>query len=169
MGGRTRPCVSWSTFCGKPTIGPISRIRRLHTLDTKACQLMGAVSSAKRDVTHPRATALYRLILAIAYSENVCGRPYINSHVRIERGSDNNRNQPFLSCVDDGRQQKENKVITTKVIGLLDDRTYCARSVFTRLGLWRKLYDCFIASLHNQEMYPKMSSIDISTNLQPVG
>ena len=30
------------------------------------------------------------------------------------------------------------KVITTMVIRLLDDRTYCARFAFTRLVLWRK-------------------------------
>ena len=33
------------------------------------------------------------------------------------------------------------KVITTMVIGPLDDRTYCARSAFTHLVLWRKLYN----------------------------
>ena len=32
-----------------------------------------------------------------------------------------------------------NKVITTMVTGPLDDRTYCARSVFTHLGLWQKM------------------------------
>ena len=35
-----------------------------------------------------------------------------------------------------------NKVITTMVIRPLDDRTYCARSAFTHLGFWPKLYDC---------------------------
>ena len=40
----------------------------------------------------------------------------------------------------------ENKVITTMAIEPLDDHRYCARSVFTHLGLWRKLYDC---SLHH--------------------
>ena len=34
------------------------------------------------------------------------------------------------------------KVITTMVIRPLDDRTYCARSAFIRLGLSRKLCDC---------------------------
>ena len=38
-----------------------------------------------------------------------------------------------------------NKVITTMVIGLLDDCTFYARSAFTHLGLLRKMYDC---SLH---------------------
>ena len=32
------------------------------------------------------------------------------------------------------------------VIGPLDGHTFCARSAFTHLGLWRKLYDC---SLHH--------------------
>ena len=36
----------------------------------------------------------------------------------------------------------ENKVITTIVIRLLDDHTYCIRSTFIHLGLWQKLYDC---------------------------
>ena len=61
------------------------------------------------------------------------------------------------------------KVITTMVIGPLDDHTYCTRSALTYLGLWRKLYDWFIASLHNQQMHPKMCFIDIFVNLQPVG
>ena len=39
-----------------------------------------------------------------------------------------------------------NKVITTMVIGPLDDQTYCARSASTHLGLWQKLNDC---SLHH--------------------
>ena len=34
-----------------------------------------------------------------------------------------------------------NKVIITMMIGPLDDYTYCARSAFTHLGLWPKLYD----------------------------
>ena len=58
---------------------------------------------------------------------------------------------------------KPHKVITTMLIGLLDDRTYCAQSAFTQLGLW------FIASLHNQPVYLKLHSIDIFINLQPVG
>ena len=55
------------------------------------------------------------------------------------------------------------------VIEPLDDHAYCTRSAFTHLGLWRKLYDIFIASLHNQPMYPKMCYINIFVNLQPVG
>ena len=47
------------------------------------------------------------------------------------------------------------------VIGPLDDRTYCARSALTHLY-------AFIASLHNQPMYPKMCAIDIFVNL-PIG
>ena len=39
-----------------------------------------------------------------------------------------------------------NKVITTMVIGQLDDLTYGAPSALTHLGLRRKLYDC---SLHH--------------------
>ena len=42
-------------------------------------------------------------------------------------------------------QAKEYKVITIMVIGPLDDCTYCARSAFTHLGLWQKMYEC---SLH---------------------
>ena len=38
------------------------------------------------------------------------------------------------------------KVITTVVIGLLDDHTYCALSAFTHLRIWQKRYDC---SLHH--------------------
>ena len=45
-----------------------------------------------------------------------------------------------------------------------------ARSVFTHLGLWRKLYD---SSLHHftasQPMHPKMCCIGIFVDLQPVG
>ena len=44
------------------------------------------------------------------------------------------------------RVTESNKVITTMVIGPLDDHTYCVRSTFTHLGLCRKLYDC---SLHH--------------------
>ena len=40
----------------------------------------------------------------------------------------------------------DNKVITKIVIGPLDDHTYYARSGFTQLGLWRKLYVHCIAS-----------------------
>ena len=42
--------------------------------------------------------------------------------------------------------KRTNKVITTRVIRPLDDRTYCVREAFTHLGRWRKLYDC---SLHH--------------------
>ena len=38
-------------------------------------------------------------------------------------------------------KQYKDKVITTAVTRLLDDRIYCARSALTHLGLWRKLYD----------------------------
>ena len=63
---------------------------------------------------------------------------------------------------------EKDKVITTMVTRPLDDRTYCTRSGFTYLGLWRKLYDySFIASLHNQSMRSQLCSIDI--DLQPVG
>ena len=44
---------------------------------------------------------------------------------------------------------------------LINQLTDSARSAFTHLGLWRKLYDCSIASLHNQPVYPKMCSVDI--------
>ena len=56
------------------------------------------------------------------------------------------------------------------VTGLLDDHTYCARSVFTHAGLWQKLYSVqlFIASLRNQQMHPKMFSIYIFCHL-PTG
>ena len=40
----------------------------------------------------------------------------------------------------------ENKVIAAMVIGPLNNRTYCAWSAFTLLGLWWKLYNC---SLHH--------------------
>ena len=43
-----------------------------------------------------------------------------------------------------------NKVNTTMVVGPHDDHT-------------------FIASLHGQQMYPKMCSIDIFVNIQTVG
>ena len=36
----------------------------------------------------------------------------------------------------------KDKIITTMVIGPLDDHIYCVRSAFTHLRLWRKLYDC---------------------------
>ena len=62
-----------------------------------------------------------------------------------------------------------NKVITTMVIVPLDDYTYCARSASTRLGALAKDVRLFIASLHSQLMYPKMCSVNIVVNLQPVG
>ena len=37
-----------------------------------------------------------------------------------------------------------NKVITTMMIGPLDDHTYCTRSAFTHLELWRMLYYCLL-------------------------
>ena len=61
------------------------------------------------------------------------------------------------------------KVLTTKVIGPLDDRTYCGRSAFTELGTFAKAVRLFITSLHNQPMYLKMCTNYIFVNLQPVG
>ena len=57
------------------------------------------------------------------------------------------------------------------VVGPLDDRTYFARSAITHshLGALAKALRLFIASLANHQMYPKMGSIDIFINLQPVG
>ena len=37
---------------------------------------------------------------------------------------------------------RNSKVITTMVIELLDDRTYCAPSAITHLGLGQKVYNC---------------------------
>ena len=37
---------------------------------------------------------------------------------------------------DNNSNNKNNKVITTMVIGPLDKHTYCVRSAFTQLGLW---------------------------------
>ena len=34
------------------------------------------------------------------------------------------------------------QVITTMAIRPLDDYSYCARSAFTYLRIWQKLYDC---------------------------
>ena len=52
------------------------------------------------------------------------------------------------------------------------DHTYCARSVFTHLGHWRKMYDCSLHQFTTTQyipIYPKMFSIDIFVNLQPAG
>ena len=57
-----------------------------------------------------------------------------------------------------------NKVITTMVIGSLGD-SICFHS-FVALA---KVVQLFIASFHNQPMYPKMCSIDIFDKLQLVG
>ena len=62
------------------------------------------------------------------------------------------------------------KVITTMVIRLLNNWTYCARSALTRLGLWRTLYGrLFMESLHHQPMCSEMCSLDIFIDLQPFG
>ena len=57
------------------------------------------------------------------------------------------------------------------VIGPLDDRTYCARSAFTRLGLWRKLYTivyCIISKPANV-FSCQLCCIDICVDRQPYG
>ena len=55
------------------------------------------------------------------------------------------------------------------VIGPLDDDKYRARSVFTHMGALANAVRLFIASFHNQLLYPKMCPIYIFVNLQPVG
>ena len=63
------------------------------------------------------------------------------------------------------------KVIAAMVIGQLDgDYTHILCSIcFHSFWALAKDVRLFIASLHNQPMYPKMCSIDIFVNLQPVG
>ena len=50
----------------------------------------------------------------------------------------------------------------------LDDRTYCARSAFTHLGLWRKLYDCSLHHFTTNQFILKMCSIGIFDKLKLV-
>ena len=45
-----------------------------------------------------------------------------------------------------------NKVVTTMMIGLLDDCKYYVRSAFTYLGLWQKLTTVHAASLQRKKM-----------------
>ena len=45
----------------------------------------------------------------------------------------------FASTLAVSRITKRNKIITTLVIGPLDDHTYCTQSGFTHLRLWHKL------------------------------
>ena len=66
---------------------------------------------------------------------------------------------PYYCC-------NRNKVIITMVIKPLDDPTYCTRSAFTQLGVWRKLIDC---SWHHftLPMCCQMCSVWIFLHLQP--
>ena len=63
-----------------------------------------------------------------------------------------------------------NKVITTMVIGPLEDHiSHILCSIcFYSFGALAKALRLFIASLHNQPVYHKMCSIDIFDNLQLV-
>ena len=63
----------------------------------------------------------------------------------------------------------KDKVITTMVIGPFDDHTYCARSVFTHLGLWWKLYDCSWDHFTARQFILKCRSIDIYFWQPPTG
>ena len=49
------------------------------------------------------------------------------------------------------------------------DHTSCARSAFTHMGTWRKIYDCSLHHFTTSQCIVKCVSIDISVNLQPVG
>ena len=51
-----------------------------------------------------------------------------------------------LNQVDSATAGISKQVMTTMVIGPLDDHTYCVRAAFTHLWLWRKQYECL--SLH---------------------
>ena len=57
------------------------------------------------------------------------------------------------------------KVITTMVIRPHDDRTYCARSAFTHLGLWQKLYNC---SLHHFTVSQFGCNLKVGLSRSPV-
>ena len=65
--------------------------------------------------------------------------------------------------------ERESKVITTIVIGPLEDHTYCARSVFNHLWLWRKLYDCSLHHLKTSQCISKSVLLTFSSTFQPVG
>ena len=57
------------------------------------------------------------------------------------------------------------KVITTMVIGLLDDndRTYCAQSAFTHLGLTRKMHDCSLYHFTTSQCLLKRAPLTFSS------
>ena len=61
----------------------------------------------------------------------------------------------FKKSIAQGVFEESIKVITTMVIGPLDDRTYCARSAFTHLGIWQKLYDCSLHHFSTSQCIPK--------------
>ena len=56
-----------------------------------------------------------------------------------------------------------NAVITTMVIGPLNGGTYCARSAFIHLGLWRKLLDCSLHYLTTSKRILKCALLTFST------
>ena len=62
-----------------------------------------------------------------------------------------------------------NKVITTMVMGLLDDHTYCARFAVISFGALAKNVRLFMASLHSQPMALQMHAIYIFVDFQPIG
>ena len=55
------------------------------------------------------------------------------------------------------------KVITTMVIRPLNDRTHCARSAITQLGLWRKLYECLLDHFTTSQCILKCALLTFSS------
>ena len=53
------------------------------------------------------------------------------------------------------------------VIRPLDDRTYCALTAITHLGLWRRLYGCSLQHFTTNQRILKCALIHIFVNLQP--
>ena len=115
--------------------------------------------SAKRDDIHPRTTAI------------TCSKTFMPAHA-LSSMCDLTRQQHESSPGDskDSRsnwgqflESMSNKVITILVMKPLNDRTYCAQSVFTNFGLLRNERYTTASQRRSQ-----MCSIYIFADFQPV-
>ena len=79
--------------------------------------------------------------------------------------------EPNSSCCSLSSQKYHTKVMVKKVITtqwstIESNRAYCARSVFTHLELWRKLYDFSLRYYTTSQCVLILWSIDICADLQ---
>ena len=115
-------------------------------MDGSRKQEIPPIGRAVQNATTLIPERLSSVVLAVTCSENVYARPCIYSLMRLERDDNttiaiyviDRRPQVHSSPVFGVKKQKciMNKVITTVVIRLLDDHTYCAQFAYTNLGLW---------------------------------